>query len=142
MLFFIPYFPQACVIFNISASTYFDTEQSKTKHAGHSIGLPAHRSITLFIHQNISLYVHDVVCSLGIQLNKRKINKIHLRSNKTKSLSWQNICDSRNTYIGESWGMANDREWRTVPYLVEGVKVINCFHPRMLAPPQTRVNTN
>ena len=37
--------------------------------------------------------------------------------------------------IGESWGMANDGEWRTGQYLVEGVKVIKCFHPRMLTPP-------
>ena len=44
--------------------------------------------------------------------------------------------------LGESWGMANDREWRTVQYLVEGVKVINCFHPKMLAPPNARVITN
>ena len=26
--------------------------------------------------------------------------------------------------VGESWGMANDGEWRTGQYLVEGVKVI------------------
>ena len=26
--------------------------------------------------------------------------------------------------VGESWGMANDGEWRTVQYLVEGVKAI------------------
>ena len=43
---------------------------------------------------------------------------------------------------GERSGMANDRECRTVQYLVEGVKVINCFHPRMLAPPKARVITN
>ena len=46
------------------------------------------------------------------------------------------LCD-----IGESWGMANDGEWRTGRYLVEGVKVIKCFHPRMLTPPMARVNT-
>ena len=34
--------------------------------------------------------------------------------------------------VGEIWEMANDGEWRTVQYVVEGVKVINCFHPRML----------
>ena len=44
--------------------------------------------------------------------------------------------------IGESWGMANDGEWRTGQYLVEEVKVIKCFHPRMLTPPMARVNTN
>ena len=44
--------------------------------------------------------------------------------------------------VGESWGMANDGEWRTKQYLVEWVKVIKCFHPRMLTPPKTRVNTN
>ena len=26
--------------------------------------------------------------------------------------------------VGESWGMANDGQWRTGQYLVEGVKVI------------------
>ena len=45
-------------------------------------------------------------------------------------------------HVGESWGMANDGEWRTGQYLVEGVKVIKCFHPRMLTPPMARVNTN
>ena len=30
--------------------------------------------------------------------------------------------------------MANDGEWRTGQYLVEGVKVIKCCHPRMLTP--------
>ena len=44
--------------------------------------------------------------------------------------------------IGESWGMANDGEWRTGQYLVEGVKVIKCFHPRMLTPSMTRVHSN
>ena len=44
--------------------------------------------------------------------------------------------------IGESWGMANDGEWRTGQYLVEGVKVIKCFHPRMLTLPMARVNTS
>ena len=44
--------------------------------------------------------------------------------------------------IGESWGMANDREWRTVQYLVEGFKVIDYFHPSMLAPSKARVNPN
>ena len=38
--------------------------------------------------------------------------------------------------------MANDGEWRTGQYLVEGVKVIKCFHPRMLTPSMTRVHTN
>ena len=37
--------------------------------------------------------------------------------------------------------MANDGEWRTGQYLVEGVKAIKCFHPRMLAPLMARVNT-
>ena len=45
-------------------------------------------------------------------------------------------------HIGESWGMANDGEWRTGQYLIEGVKVIKSFHPRMLTPPMARVNTN
>ena len=45
--------------------------------------------------------------------------------------------------LGEtSWGMANDGEWRTGQYLVEGVKAIKCFHPRMLTPLMARVNTN
>ena len=44
--------------------------------------------------------------------------------------------------LGESWGMANDGEWRTGQYLVEGVKDIKCFHFRMLTPPMARVNTN
>ena len=44
--------------------------------------------------------------------------------------------------VGEIWGMANYGEWRTVQYLVEGVKVIKGFHPRMLIPPMARVNTN
>ena len=44
--------------------------------------------------------------------------------------------------IGESWGMANDGEWRTGQYLVEGVKVIKCFHSRMLTPPMARANTD
>ena len=44
--------------------------------------------------------------------------------------------------IGESWGMANDGEWRTGQNLVEGVKVFKCFHPRMLTPSMARVNTN
>ena len=39
-------------------------------------------------------------------------------------------------------GMANNGEWRTVQYLVEGVKVIKCFHPSMITPPMGRVNTN
>ena len=38
--------------------------------------------------------------------------------------------------------MANDGEWRTGQYLVEGVKVIKCFHPRMLTTPMARANTN
>ena len=38
--------------------------------------------------------------------------------------------------------MANDGEWRTGQYLIEGVKVIKWFHPRMLTPPMARVNTN
>ena len=47
-------------------------------------------------------------------------------------------------HVGESWGMANesDGEWRTGQYLVEGIKVIKCFHPRMLTPPMARTNTN
>ena len=44
--------------------------------------------------------------------------------------------------LGESWGSANDGKWRTGQYLVEGVKVIKCFHPRMLTPPMARANTN
>ena len=36
--------------------------------------------------------------------------------------------------VGESWGMANNGEWQTVQYFVEGVKVIKCFHPQMLIP--------
>ena len=44
--------------------------------------------------------------------------------------------------IGESWGMANDGEWRTGQYLVEGVKAIKCFQPRMLTPLMARVNSN
>ena len=43
--------------------------------------------------------------------------------------------------IGESWRMANDGEWRTGQYLVEGAKAIKCFHP-MLTPLMARVNTN
>ena len=35
--------------------------------------------------------------------------------------------------------MANDEEWRTGQYLVEGVKAIKCFHPRMLTPLMARV---
>ena len=46
------------------------------------------------------------------------------------------------THVGESWGMANDGEWRTGQYLVEGVKAIKYFHPRMLTPLMARVNTN
>ena len=49
------------------------------------------------------------------------------------------------THIGRhrgSWGMANDGEWRTGQYLVEGVKAIKCFHPRMFTPLMARVNTN
>ena len=38
--------------------------------------------------------------------------------------------------------MANDGEWRTGQYLVEAVKAIKCFHPRMLTPLMARVNTN
>ena len=44
--------------------------------------------------------------------------------------------------VGESWGMANGGEWQTGQYLVEGVKVIKCFHPRMVTLPMARVNTN
>ena len=36
--------------------------------------------------------------------------------------------------IGEIWGMANNGEWQTVQYFVEGVKVIKCFQPQMLTP--------
>ena len=36
--------------------------------------------------------------------------------------------------VGESWGMANNGEWQTVQYFVEGVKVIKCFHSQMLTP--------
>ena len=44
--------------------------------------------------------------------------------------------------VGESWGMANDGEWRTGQYLVEGVNAINFFHPMMLIPLMARVNSN
>ena len=44
-----------------------------------------------------------------------------------------------STSVGESWGVANDGEWRTGKYLVEGVKVIKCFDPRMLTLPLARV---
>ena len=37
--------------------------------------------------------------------------------------------------VGECWGMANDGEWRTGQYLVEGVKAIKCFHPRYVNSP-------
>ena len=43
--------------------------------------------------------------------------------------------------IGESWGMANDGELRSGQYLVERVKAIKCFHPRILTPLMARVNT-
>ena len=36
--------------------------------------------------------------------------------------------------VGESWGMANNGEWRTEQYFVERVTVMKCFHPRMLTP--------
>ena len=36
--------------------------------------------------------------------------------------------------LATALGMANDGEWRTGQYLVEGVKAIKCFHPRMLTP--------
>ena len=43
--------------------------------------------------------------------------------------------------LGESWGMANDGEWRTVQYLVVGVKVILiCFQPRMLITSKGKTN--
>ena len=39
--------------------------------------------------------------------------------------------------------MANDAgEWQTGQYLVEGVKAIKCFHPRMLISLMARVNSN
>ena len=38
--------------------------------------------------------------------------------------------------------MANDGEWRTVQYFVQGVTVIKCFHPRMLAPIMAKISTN
>ena len=38
--------------------------------------------------------------------------------------------------------MANDGKWQTVQYLLERVKVIKCFHPRMLTLPEACVNTN
>ena len=44
--------------------------------------------------------------------------------------------------LGESWGMANDGEWRTGQYLVEGVKAIKFFQPTILTPLMARVNTN
>ena len=44
--------------------------------------------------------------------------------------------------VGESWGMANDGEWRTLQYPVEVVKFIKCFHPIMLTSAMGRVNTN
>ena len=37
--------------------------------------------------------------------------------------------------VRKSWGMANDGEWGTGQYLIEGVKAIKCFQPRMLTPP-------
>ena len=37
--------------------------------------------------------------------------------------------------------MANDGEWRTGQYLLEGVKAIKCFHFRMLTPLMAKVNT-
>ena len=40
-------------------------------------------------------------------------------------MSWRPYATS----VGESWGMANDGEWRTGQYLVEGLKAIKCFHP-------------
>ena len=49
---------------------------------------------------------------------------------------------AKQQIIRGSWEMANDGEWRTGKYLVEGVKVIKCFHPRMLTPHMARVNTN
>ena len=50
---------------------------------------------------------------------------------------------SKDDYsVGESWGMANDGEWRTGQYLVEGVKAIECFHPRMLTPLTLRARVN
>ena len=52
------------------------------------------------------------------------------------------LLNPENCHIGESWGMANDGEWRTGQYLVEGVKAIKCFHPRMLTPLMARVNRN
>ena len=65
---------------------------------------------------------------------QRGMTKLYLETNK--NINMQII------YIGESWGMANDGEWRTGQYLVEGVKAIKCFHPRMLISLMTRVNSN
>ena len=46
--------------------------------------------------------------------------------------------------IGErwEWRTMGDGEWRTGQYLVEGVKAIKCFQPRMLTSLMARVNTN
>ena len=52
------------------------------------------------------------------------------------------LCSEKFVPIGESWGMVNDGKWRTGQYLVEVVKAIRCFHPRMLTPLMAEVNTN
>ena len=52
------------------------------------------------------------------------------------------IVNKLGSLAGESLGMANDGKRRTGQYIVERVKVIKCFHPRMLTPPMGRVNTN
>ena len=52
------------------------------------------------------------------------------------------VCVKNEVHIGLSWGMANNGEWRTGQYLVELVRVIKCFHPRMLTSPMARANTN
>ena len=50
------------------------------------------------------------------------------------------LCSRWPYTMGETWGMANDGEWRTVQYFVERVKVIKRFHHKMLTPPVARVN--
>ena len=39
-------------------------------------------------------------------------------------------------------GKLGNGEWQTGQYLVEGVKAIKCFQPRMLTSLMARVNTN
>ena len=80
----------------------------------------------MFVRNNI-VFAHKCVITTTISIKMIFCNDTNQKPRKP---------------IGESWGMANDGEWRTGQYLVEGVKVIKCFHPRMLTPPMARVNTN